>query len=322
MTHADHAPRATSGAEETSRAARPGVTDFVELARPKVNLTLEIRGRRGDGYHELASLVAFAAHPADRIVFTPADLPPAMPRGLTVTGRMAAAIEGPNLLERALALVAAQAPAIMQGRTLLEKVLPVAAGIGGGSADAAALLRALRRALPAALAARIDWPAIALDLGADVPVCLDGRTSWMTGIGDVLAPVAGLPRLPAVLVNPLGAVPPDKTARVFRALAARPLDPDAPPPRQPRIWPDVGAQIGELAAFRNDLTAPATAVLEVIAVVLAALDACDGCRLARLSGAGPTAFGLFETTDDAAGAARRIGELFPSWWVVATNLGD
>lgn len=286
-----------------------------ETARPKVNLTLAIRGRRADGYHELASLVAFADGPVDCITLDTGAAP-----GLTVTGPFAAAIEGENLLQRVLDCVAPQLGGASPGHVTLAKNLPVAAGVGGGSADAAALIRAIRRAHPDA-DPHVDWPGLALALGADVPVCLGSATTWMTGIGETLAPVANLPPLPAVLVNPLCAVPVDKTARVFRALAAAPLDAAAPPQSPPAIRDTAAAQIRELQGYANHLTAAAIGVVPEIAVVLAALDGCEGCRLARLSGAGPTALALFEDRTAAEAAAAALRPAHPGWWIAATVLG-
>ena len=288
---------------------------IVELARPKVNLTLAIRGRRADGYHELASLVAFAAAPADVV-----QLDVARQRGVSVGGPFGTAIEGVNLLDTVLDAVAPYLAARSPGHVTLDKLLPVAAGVGGGSADAAALLRALRRAHPD-LDAAIDWPALALRLGADVPVCLAGRAAWMTGIGETLQEVAALPPLDAVLVNPRVAVPADKTARVFRALAAPRLADDAPAAPIPAIQPTARAQCGELARFGNDLTGAAMSVMPVIGDVLAAIEACEGCLLTRLSGAGPTAFGVFAEGGAAREATARIGRAQPHWWVAATVLG-
>lgn len=288
---------------------------IVELARPKVNLTLAIRGRRADGYHELASLVAFADGPADRV-----QLAPAPASSVHVSGPFAAAIEGRNLLDSVLEMVTPHLDGRAAGRVTLEKLLPVAAGVGGGSADAAALLRALRRAFPD-LEYRLDWPALALRLGADVPVCLAGTTTWMTGIGEALAPVTGMPALPAVLVNPRVAVPADKTAQVFRRLAAPQLTESAPDTPMPAIRTSVQAQCEELRYYGNDLTAAATAVMPVIGDVLAALEAGGGCLLARLSGAGPTAFGLYAEVASAEAAAASIARAHPGWWVAATRIG-
>lgn len=288
---------------------------IVELARPKVNLTLAIRGRRADGYHELASLVAFASAPADRV-----ELDMSRPRGVDVGGPFGAAIEGANLLDSVLDAVAPYLGERSPGHVTLEKQLPVAAGVGGGSADAAALLRALRRAYPD-LDGTIDWPTLALRLGADVPVCLAGRSAWMTGIGEHLREVSRLPPLYAVLVNPRAAVPADKTARVFRALAVPRLAGPAPAAEMPAIHTTARRQCDELSRFGNDLTAAATSVMPVIADVLAAIEGCAGCALARLSGAGPTAFGVFESAHAAAEAAKRIARAHPQWWVAPTVLG-
>ncbi|MBL8564762.1 MAG: 4-(cytidine 5'-diphospho)-2-C-methyl-D-erythritol kinase [Hyphomicrobiaceae bacterium] len=288
----------------------------VEYARPKVNLTLAIRGRRGDGYHELASLVAFASGgPTDRI-----ELDTAAPSGIRVEGPFASAIVGENLLQRVLDRVAPHLGGRSPGTVTLDKNLPVAAGVGGGSADAAALLRALRRAFPD-LATTIDWQALALSLGADVPVCLAGTTTWMTGIGETLAPVTGMPALAGVLVNPCVAVPPDKTARVFRILAAPALSNDTPITAAPRTEANPARQIAELSRFENALTAAAAQVVPQIGGVLTALADCEGCRLARLSGAGPTAFGLFDDATSAENAAVALQRSHPGWWVAATTLG-
>lgn len=287
----------------------------VERARPKVNLTLAIRGRRADGYHELASLVAFADGPVDRITLDTGAAP-----GIAVTGPFAKAIEGENLLRRVLDRIAPHLGGGAPGHVTLAKNLPVAAGVGGGSADAAALIRAIRRAHPDA-DPHVDWQTLALSLGADVPVCLASTATWMTGIGETLSAVAALPLLPAVLVNPLCAVQADKTARVFRALAAPLLDEATPPLAPPAIRETVPDQIAELARYRNDLTAAATAVVPAIADVLAALEASDGCRLARLSGAGPTAFGLFADRAAANAAAAMLRLRHPGWWIAATVLG-
>lgn len=292
------------------------MTVIVEPARPKLNLTLTILGRRDDGYHELSSLVAFAAAPADTLTLDTAAAP-----GISVTGPFAASIAGENLLDKTARLLA-EAGIALPGHVTLEKVLPVASGIGGGSADAAAMLRAVRRALSPDHVQRIDWSAMALKLGADVPVCLAGETSYMTGIGETVRPCAGLPRLPAVLVNPMVAVPADKSARVFRALSAPPLAARLTPTRLPEPMTSLADQCVELARFGNDLTAAATCVVPIIDDVLREISACSDCRLARLSGAGPTAFGIFEAQTAADDAARAIRLRRPGWWVTSTTIGD
>lgn len=291
------------------------MASIVELARPKVNLTLRIRGRRADGYHEIDSLVAFADGAADVVTFTPGG-----EVGVTLSGSVAGAIQGENLAAAALKLMGETEPALVVGHIHLEKKLPVASGIGGGSADAAAVMRAVLRANPdhAALA---RWIPVAKRLGADVPVCLVNTAARMCGIGDVLEPLAGMTPLPAVLANPMVPVPADKTARVFRALGAGPVP----------SWDD-GASAGstfsttaDLVHFiegeANDLMPPALSVVPEIGEVLRALAAEARCRFSRLSGAGPTCFGLFDEWRAADKAAARLAAAHPTWWVVPVVLG-
>lgn len=286
---------------------------MVELARPKVNLSLRVLGRSADGYHELESLVAFADGMADRIT-----LEPAHETSVTVEGPAAAGIAGENLIRTTLQLLADAAPGLVLGKVTLQKTLPVASGIGGGSADAAAVMRAVARANPG-LASAVPWHGIARRLGADVPVCLLDRAAMMRGVGERLEPLPSFPPLPAVLVNPMVRVPENKTAEVFRRLAAptlkEPLPVEAPAPAGRAQ--DILAYI---EAAGNDLTAPAQAVVPEIAGVLKSLTAEARCHLARMSGAGPTCFGLFETWRAAEEAARRMSELHPGWWTAAVTL--
>jgi 4-diphosphocytidyl-2-C-methyl-D-erythritol kinase len=293
-----------------------------ELARAKINLTLSVLGRRSDGYHNLESLVAFAGI-GDRVT-----LQPGPDASVTTSGPFAAAIDGPNLLQRALDLVRALDPGSQLGTVTLEKNLPVAAGLGGGSADAAALLRAVRRANPERAGA-IDWHGLAARLGADVPACLAGVPALMRGIGDQLEPLAHpLPPLPAVLVNPRV---PLSTAHVFRGLAA-----SSPSPRFSLVegrregtgaapsatdFPDLQALLAYMRARGNDLETPAVALLPVIADVKAALAAEPGCLLAAMSGSGPTCFGLFADDAAAASAASALVLSHPAWWIAPTRLG-
>jgi len=195
-----------------------------ELAPAKINLTLSVLGRRADGYHELESLVTFAD------VHDIVTLEPGTGSGVMVAGPFAGYIGGENLLIRALTLLADADPALRLGSVRLDKHLPVAAGIGGGSADAAALLRAVKRANPER-AASVAWLDIAARLGADVPVCLDAGPALMWGIGEKIAAVARLPQAHAVLVNP-GL--PLSTTDVFSALDAGSAPP-AHPCRRPQI---------------------------------------------------------------------------------------
>lgn len=294
-----------------SRSASP----IVETARPKINLTLRVLGRRADGYHELESLVAFADHPADTVTLDPALAP-----GVEVTGPFAAGIAGINLLQTTLELVAGHHAEVRMGRVLLEKNLPVAAGVGGGSADAAALLRALARANPE-IAGQIDWSGIALRLGADVPVCLLDRSAWMGGVGERLLPLgpagARLFPLHAVLVNPLTPVPEDKTARVFRALRAPPL---AAGETAAGAMPASRDALIRLIDGGNDLQRAACDVVPATAAVLGALGTTPGCEVVAMSGAGPTCFGIYPDAEIAARAAVEIAARQPEWWVRAATL--
>lgn len=284
---------------------------LIETARAKVNLTLRVLGRRPDGYHELESLVAFA-DVGDGIEYLPGS-----PPTVAVSGPFAGALAGTNIAALALQKTAAAAPGIELGAVAIDKRLPVAAGLGGGSADAAAVLRAIRRANPSREAA-VDWHAIAASLGADVPVCLYSAAQFMWGTGHDTIAVPPLPVLPAILVNP-GV--PLATAAVFRALAASPVPSALPPRSAPGRFCDSAAVVAYMNDHANDLEPAATALCSPIAMVLAALRALPSVRIARMSGSGPTCFALFDTPADAAEAARRVSGREPSWWVNATTLG-
>jgi 4-diphosphocytidyl-2-C-methyl-D-erythritol kinase len=270
------------------------------FAPAKVNLALHVLGRRADGYHLLDSLVVFArvgdtlaAEAADRLT-------------LRLTGRFGAtlAAEADNLVLRAARLLA-EAGGVRAGAALtLQKELPVASGIGGGSADAAAALRLLSRLWRLHLP-HGDMMALALRLGADVPVCLAGRPARMTGVGEGLAPLPALPPCGLVLVNPGVAV---ATRDVF---AARPPA-FSPPLDLPEQWPDAAALAATLARCGNDLEAPAIGLAPVIAEVLAVLRSSGGCLVARMSGSGATCFGLFASPAETLVAAARLAR--PGWW--------
>nr|WP_233713166.1 4-(cytidine 5'-diphospho)-2-C-methyl-D-erythritol kinase [Amaricoccus solimangrovi] len=267
----------------------------IERARAKVNLCLHVTGRRADGYHLLDSLVAFAEI-GDELRAEPAETP-----SLAIGGPFAAGLDaGPdNLVLRAAALMGGGAA------FTLAKNLPVASGIGGGSADAAAALRALARLR----GQRLPAPEAVLGLGADVPVCLAGVPTRMSGIGEVLAPVR-LPPFAMVLVNPGVGV---ATGAVFSRLARR----DNPPLGAIPDFTASGDLFAWLATRRNDLEAPAAEVAPVIGGVIAALGASPGCALARMSGSGATVFGLFETLGAAEAAAARLRIAEPDWWVAS-----
>ena len=268
------------------------------FAPAKINLALHVTGRRADGYHLLDSLVAFA-DVGERLTVSLADTP-----GLSVTGPMAAGVPtgDDNLVLRAVRMMAAPV------HVTLDKHLPAAAGIGGGSSDAAACLRAVAR-----LTGRpVPDAATLASLGADVPVCLVARAARMRGIGEGVAPLPAFPPLPAVLVNPGVAVP---TGPVFAAMERAD---NAPMPASLPRWPDAGALTGWLTAQRNDLQAPAMVQVPAIGAVLAALGAQPGCTLARMSGSGATCFGLFSSRAAARVAAAALAR--PEWWVRAVTL--
>lgn len=284
-----------------------GNDTLIEFAPAKVNLYLHITGRRPDGYHLLDSLVCFATV-GDQVAIRPAQA-----LDLTVSGPFANHVPAgrDNLVLRAV-LAAAEAfgrpPAIA---VHLDKALPVAAGIGGGSADAAAVLRGLCR-LWSEPPDDPRWLEIAATLGADVPVCLMGRPQRVTGIGEGLEPVPSWPNLSAILVNPLVPVP---TPPVFKArtgafTAADPL---------PQMSLPYDVLIAALIARRNDLTAAAVSLHPIIGTVLDALAALPGCALARMSGSGGTCFGLFADQAQALAAAAHLARARPEWWVMPAS---
>jgi 4-diphosphocytidyl-2-C-methyl-D-erythritol kinase len=267
-----------------------------EAAPAKLNLTLHVTGRREDGYHLLDSFAVFAGL-ADHLTAAPA---PAL--SLTVTGPFADAAGGGD---DNLVLRAARALGPGHGASLtLAKRIPVAAGLGGGSSDAAAALRLLARlwGMPPAT------PALAVTLGADVPVCLAPRPARMQGIGEVLSPAPALPSgLGLVLANPRV---PLATPPVFRARTG-PFD---APMTLPAAFADAADLAGFLATTRNGLEAAALSLCPPIAAVRAACAALPGALLARMSGSGPTCFALFATVAEAEAAAALLKACEPAWW--------
>jgi 4-diphosphocytidyl-2-C-methyl-D-erythritol kinase len=290
---------------------------LIEDGRAKVNLTLRVVGRRVDGYHDLESVVAFADC-ADRLGLTPGP-----ELKLTTTGPLAQACgeSSDNLVFKAAQLLGERVPDLKLGDFILDKVLPVAAGIGGGSADAAAALRLLARANGLAIddARLIE---VAKLTGADVPVCLNSRACVMTGVGETLLPLA-LPKMPCVMVNPRVPV---ATRDVFAALGLRngELLVGATDVIEATGWPEAGTSIGDwveaLSAGSNDLEAPAMRVQPVIGDVLSALGDADGAGLVRMSGSGATCFAIFENGADALRASQKIQLDHPQWWVHAGAL--
>jgi len=292
----------------------PAISDE---GRAKVNLTLRVIGRRTDGYHDIESVVAFADC-ADRLTLTPGS-----ELSLTMSGPLAQACgdSSDNLVLKAARLLAERVPGLKAGSFTLDKILPVAAGIGGGSADAAAALRLLAKLNGLSLDDE-RLLEVALETGADVPVCVASRACDMTGVGETLAPLS-LPIIPCVMVNPCVPV---ATRDVFTALGLRSgeLLVGATDVLGGIDWPQPGASVEDwvevLAEGVNDLEAPATRIQPVIGEVIAALNATNGAWLARMSGSGATCFAIYENTADAGRAAGKIQRDHPEWWVHAGTL--
>lgn len=280
-----------------------------ERALAKINLTLHVTGQRDDGYHILDSLVVFAGV-GDELRANPAGI-----SSLAVEGPFGAEI--PHDMDN-LVMRAAQVFGSAQTAFELIKNLPPASGIGGGSADAAAAIRAVLRlalgdAPDPALAILSQNRAKLAALGADVPVCLLSHPARMRGVGEVLNPLC-VPPCWAVLANPRVEVP---TPSVFRALANKV---NTPMPEVLPSWPDVQTFSAWLATQRNDLEAPARSIAPVIDKVLAALAGCKGALLARMSGSGATCFALFDTESLARAAAAQVQKANGEWWVAAAPI--
>ena len=281
------------------------------LAPAKVNLFLHVGPLEADGYHPLASLVAFA-DVGDGLTVERADR-----LSLTVTGFFAGALDGTddNLVLRALRALGTAAGIGEPGLAItLDKQLPVAAGLGGGSSDAGAALKLARDVLGLALD-DTALAGIAAGIGADGPMCLHARAAWAEGRGDVLTFESGLPPLPALLVNP-GV--PSATGAVYRAFDAEPLG-RADRPAPPADW-RLSSVIDWLAGQRNDLQAPAVTLAPAIGEALSVTAALPGVRLTRMSGSGATVFALFDTTAAAKAAGEALSAVQPGWWIRATTL--
>lgn len=266
-----------------------------ELARAKVNLTLHVGGRRNDGYHPLDSLVVFADI-GDELEFEPAGKKTV----LTIEGAKELPVNEQNSVLRAMNFVSAPPQHIR-----LNKHLPVSSGIGGGSADAAAVLRKFP--------ADFSDHQLAYDLGADVPICFHSKTCRMTGIGENISFLPNLGQLSAVLVNPRVAV---STREIFEQFDGVRRDVEAKPNA------DTGDLLSRAMSGENNLQEVAISKAPVIAEVLRALAQQTGCELARMSGSGATCFGLFRSDAQANAAATAISSVQAHWWVQACRLGD
>jgi len=279
-----------------------------EQAPAKINLTLRVVDRRADSYHLLESLVGFADL-ADTLTFVPGG-----DATLTITGPLAAAC-GPvtdNLVLKAVSALGARIDGLRAGRFELDKHIPVAGGLGGGSTDAAAALRLLARANSLSVG-DTRLAAAAKSVGADVSVCLDPHPRIMRGIGEELSAPLALPRLATLLVNP-GV--PLATRDVFAAFKQQ-----TPQAELGAVPAEHEALLAYLARHGNDLTDAATACAPIIADVLDALRSLPGARLARMSGSGPTCFALFDSSAEAAAAAVKLKVMHPAWWAHSGSVG-
>lgn len=279
-----------------------------EFAPAKINLFLHVGDKRADGYHALESLVVFAAA-GDVLTFAGAD-----ELSLSVDGPFSDALSGDpdNLVTRAARALAAQTGTSKGARIALTKNLPVASGIGGGSADAAAALRGLARLWDLTVKSD-DLRKIGETLGSDIPVCIDCATAWMEGRGEAVTPLSEMPPVPMVLVNPGVGVP---TGKVFAALKERRGVGHSRPP----LITNAAGLVAYLNTAANDLEAPARTIAPVVGEVLDALANRPGALLTRMSGSGATCFSLFESADAAAGAAAILRRNQPGWWVADTTM--
>ncbi len=273
---------------------------IIESAPAKINLALHVRSRRPDGYHEIETLFAFLRD-GDEVRIAPG------PASFAIEGPFAGVLsgEGDNLVTRAANAYARVFSLSSEGAITLDKRLPVASGIGGGSADAAAALRALARRDGVAL----DDPrlfSIADSLGSDVPACLLGRSALGRGRGEELEPLHGLSGMPVLLVNPGIGV---STAAVFAAWGGQDRGPIGE-----------GDLLGRALLGRNDLESPARTIAPVIGEALALLLDTVGTRLVRMSGSGATCFALYEHEADRIAAARMIRAARPGWWCLESAL--
>ena len=277
------------------------------LAPAKINLALHVTGRRADGYHLLDSIAVFA-DVGDRVEIVPAER-----LELSITGRFASHAPGDpgDLAWRAAAAFFEHTGLPPRAAIRVEKNIPAGAGLGGGSADAAAVLLALDELFGTKISAK-SLRAVGLRLGADVPMCLCGRALRARGVGEQISPLEGFPALPMVLVWPGRPV---STAEVFKTLARRDNPPLADPPAAKSL-----VEIATwLAACRNDLELPASVIAPEIGAVLGVLRATPGCLVARMSGSGSACFGLYAAPAAASAAATVIAQARPDWWSVATE---
>ncbi len=272
------------------------------FAPAKINLTLHVTGQRADGYHLLDSLVVFA-DVGDHITVAPASNGAGL--NLSVTGPLA---QGVPTDDSNLVIKAARLAGVRDAHIALDKHLPAEAGIGGGSSDAAATLRALTEEFGCAAPETLER------LGADVPVCFAAKAARMSGTGEQVSVLANFPTLPALLVNPRISV---ATPPVFRALTQKD---NAPMPAELPAFSSVSDVATWLQTMRNDLQEPAMSLHPGIAEALQVLSGLESVQFARMSGSGATCFALFDTIDQAHEAAASLQQVHPSWWVQSCTL--
>ena len=283
----------------------------------KINLSLEILGRRSDGYHQILSLVAFTEF-GDQLVYDPGQS-----FAVESDGPFAISVQGENLIVTAAKKLSNHFPNINLGRVHLTKHIPVAAGLGGGSADVAAFFKLVEQHDESQLKG-FDWVSFGALIGADIPVCLCRETSFMGGFGEQLSAVDVRAEVHIVLVNPGVEL---ITGGVFKALNAPAYSAERQVASRnrdmshmPKSFQSFQHLINFLHSHPNDLTKPACRQAPVINRVLGVLERCDGCALSRLSGSGASCYGLFESAPEAQQAGEQIAHEFPLWWVQSTRL--
>jgi len=306
-----------------------------ETAWAKVNLSLSILGKRDDGYHQLESLVVFAGFgdeltlesvPLEQVPLEPGPLED-ISFQLNVSGSEAQNIEGENLVETVGLQLIDRFSSLNNsshsfGSIRLEKLLPVAAGIGGGSADAGALIRIFCRLMSeqGVDLSQFDRLEFASAFGADIPVCVASEAAFMHGVGELVDPIGQFPRVGLLLVNPRISVP---TGMVFQALDAADYIKDVPSKFEMHRHRDfdfcsIDDVIEYMETVPNDLLKPALKIAPKISDVLAEISLLDGCLISRLSGSGATCFGLFESEDIAKKAGQYLRTRYPEWWIKGT----
>lgn len=295
---------------------------FQDTAWAKINLSLSILGKRDDGYHQLESLVVFAGF-GDKLALK-TESSDDSPFQLKVTGPEAQNIDGVNLVETVgLQLIdefsSTSHHSLPIATVSLEKLLPVASGIGGGSADAAALIRLFCQLMKEqdVDVSKFDPLKFAARFGADIPVCVNSEPSFMHGVGELVEPVRSFPSIGLLLVNPRIAMP---TGLVFETLRAKEyneksLFKNGVHKRHKFDFHSIGEVIDYMESAPNDLLKPALKIAPKISDVLAEISLLDGCLISRLSGSGATCFGLFETEDEAKRAGKYLKMRYPEWWI-------